>query len=264
MNKECLLAALVLSAALPLAAQFAGPRPGSMGPQGRHGFGSHKVVTSAPYSATVTNTVVQHLADGNTIQRTTTGQVARDSQGRTYEQQTINSGPLGNSGPRTVTFISDPVAGYSYVLLADKKIALRRPFHSFEAPNGSNGPGPGGPNRHHSNSANVTESDLGTDSSSGVIAQGKGVTRTIPAGAIGNAQPIVSTVQTWYSPDLQIVVKSVRNDPRFGQSTYALSNVSTKEPDASLFQVPAGYQVQDAPAHGPHGRDVPLSPPGQP
>ncbi|MGH9582251.1 MAG: hypothetical protein ACRD4O_04885, partial [Bryobacteraceae bacterium] len=78
------------------------------------------------------------------------------------------------------------------------------------------------------------------------------ITRTIPAGAIGNSQVISSVTQTWYSPALQIVVRSTRNDPRFGQSTYTLSNISQNEPDPGQFTVPAGYTVKDAP-HWRHG-----------
>ncbi|MBV9265244.1 MAG: hypothetical protein JO061_03655 [Acidobacteriaceae bacterium] len=259
-TKNTTVATLALCAALPLAAQFGGPPPGFIGGgPGRHEFGAHKVVKGAPYSATVTNTIVQRLADGNTIQRTTTGQVARDSLGRTYEQETISGGPLGNHGPKNLTFLADPVAGYAYVLDANKKTAFRRPFHPAESAAGA--PGPEGEAQRHWDSSKVTKSDLGSDSSSGVAAQGTNVVHTIPAGEIGNTAPIVSTVQTWYSSDLQIVVKSVRNDPRFGQSTFALSNVSTKEPDASLFQVPAGYSVQDALMHGPHGHDAGPPPP---
>ncbi len=103
-----------------------------MGPGGPHGFGDHhgKVVTGAPYTATVTNTMVQQLADGNTIQRTISGTVARDSMGRTYEQQTVPSGPFGQTGPNTMTFISDPVAGVSYVLDANTKTAIKHQLKS--------------------------------------------------------------------------------------------------------------------------------------
>jgi hypothetical protein len=69
------------------------------------------------------------LVDGDTIQRTTTAQVARDSRGRTYTQQTMTSGPwAADSSPKTVIFLFDPVAGYSYVLHPDKKVAMRRPI----------------------------------------------------------------------------------------------------------------------------------------
>ena len=259
-NSIPLMAALLI-ASLPMVAQFQGP-PGGFGPGGPHGFPGFrpgKVVTGAPYSATVTNTVLEQLAGGNSIQRTTTGQVARDSQGRTYEQLTINGGPLAQNGPKTLIFINDPVAGYSYVLNADSKTADRHVLHQRQG-NGSE------PNanwqKHQPDFSNVVQADLPADNSSGVTAQGKSITRTIPAGAIGNAKDIVVANQTWYSTDLQIVVKSIRNDPRFGQTTYALTNISTKDPDPSLFQVPAGYTVRDAPTHGSRAAHVPPPPPG--
>jgi hypothetical protein len=95
--------------------------------------------------------------------------------------------------------------------------------------------------------------DLGTQTIAGVNAQGKTVTHTVPAGAIGNAQPIVSTSETWYSPDLQVIVLAKRKDPRMGDSTYSLTNIQRAEPAASLFQVPSDYTIQDA-AAGRGGR----------
>src|SRR5579875_1927299 len=111
-------AALLLSA---LSFAQRGPGRGfgpGAGPGLGPGFGPHfgKVVTGEPYSATVTNQRNETLQDGNTVQQTTTTQVARDSQGRTYEQTTLTGGPLGaQNGPKTLVFLSDPVAGYSYV-----------------------------------------------------------------------------------------------------------------------------------------------------
>jgi hypothetical protein len=206
-----------------------------------------KVVTGAPYSADVSNQSVQSLTDGNTVQHSTTGHISRDSLGRTYSQETITGGPLGQQGPVVVTFINDPVAGYSYVLNANTKVATRRTVPkppSGTPPSGNPPNGPRGPR----DSANTTTTDLGTQTIGGVTAQGKSVTHTVPAGAMGNAQPIVSTSETWYSPDLQVIVVAKRNDPRMGQSTYSLTNIQRSEPAASLFQVPSDYTVQDAAA----------------
>ena len=220
-----------------------GPREFGMGMQ-MHG----KVVTGAPYSATFTNSSSETLADGNTIQHTTTGSVARDSQGRTYEQVTVSGGPMAQNGPATLTFINDPVAGYSYALNTTTKVAMRRAIK--QPPSGTNPPhkfgheGPGG------NADNRVETDLGTQSIGGVNATGKSVTHTIPAGAMGNAQPIVSMSETWYSPDLQIPVSAKRTDPRSGVTTYTLTNIQRAEPAATLFQVPSDYTLKDAPTHG--------------
>jgi hypothetical protein len=246
-----------------------GPRPGfragaGPGGPGGPGFGLHpgKVITGAPYSADVANSVVQTLSDGNSIQRSTTGHVARDAQGRTYSQETITGGMLAHNGPTTITFITDPVAGYAYVLNATTKVAMRRAIKAHpENPQKNSG----------SDSAsrpprpNVTSVDLGTQVVNGVSATGKSVTRTVPAGEMGNSQPIVSTSETWYSPSLQVVVSSKRVDPRMGTSTYALTNIQVAAPSAALFQVPADYTVQDAPKGGFGGRrgGPPSPPPAQ-
>ena len=228
-----------------------GPPPGRGGP-GRFGRmapgmggAPWKTVTGAPYSADVSDQTVQTLPDGNTIQRSTSGHVARDSQGRTYSQETITGGPLGQNGPVVITFINDPIAGYAYVLNANTKIATRRAIKASAERTRPEGAPQGGP-RGPRDSANVVVSDLGSQDVGGVKAQGKSVTHTIPAGAVGNAQPLVSSNETWYSPDLQVVVLAKRSDLRMGQSTYSLTNIQRAEPPASLFQVPSDYTVQDA------------------
>jgi len=223
---------------------------GRFGPGPGPGFGSFgKVVTGAPYSADVSDQSVQTLSDGNTVQHGTNGHIARDSQGRTYSQETITGGPLGQQGPVVVTFINDPVAGYAYVLNASTKVATRRAIPSKPATDNRPPGAPHGPR----DAANTTTTDLGTQTIAGVTAQGKSVTHTVPAGAIGNSQPIVSTSETWYSPDLQVIVLAKRVDPRVGHSTFSLTNIQRAEPAASLFQVPSDYTVQDA-AAGREGR----------
>jgi hypothetical protein len=219
-------------------------------PPGRHAFGPPgemlmhpgRVIAGAPYSADVSTSTTQTLSDGNTINRNTTGRVARDSQGRTYLQQNIQGGPWAQNGPTKITFISDPIAGYTYVLNPSTKVAMRREFkaHSEERP-------PWSRENSASEKKQRVEADLGQQTISGLSATGKSITRTTPAGAIGNAQPIVEKSEIWTAPDLQVVVLSKRTDPRFGVSTYALKNIQRDEPSASLFQVPANYTVEDAP-----------------
>ena len=96
--------------------------------------------------------------------------------------------------------------------------------------------------------ANRVESDLGTHTINGITVQGKSITHTIPAGAMGNAKPIVSTSETWISPDLQVPVMAKHTDPRSGTSVYTMTNIQRSEPPASLFQVPSDYTIQDAAA----------------
>src|SRR6201999_1439838 len=83
-----------------------------------------------------------------------------------------------------------------------------------------------------------TES-LGTKVIEGVQVTGTRSTSTIPAGTIGNDQDLNIIRETWYSPDLKLVVQSTQSDPRFGVTTYTLKNIQQGSPDATLFQVPA-------------------------
>src|SRR5215207_6786029 len=60
----------------------------------------------------------------------------------------------------------------------------------------------------------------------GVSAEGSRTTTTIPAGEIGNEQPIQIVDERWYSPELQVIVMTRHSDPRYGETTYRLTNIS--------------------------------------
>jgi hypothetical protein len=91
----------------------------------------------------------------------------------------------------------------------------------------------------------------------GVLATHTQVTEVIPAGAIGNVQPITTTRTTYVSPDLKLPVQIKTVDPRFGTRDMELTNISTGEPSAALFTVPSGYTIKRAGpemGRGPGGR----------
>jgi len=209
-----------------------------------------KTVTGAPFTASTSVQTSQTLADGNQIQHTSTGTLARDSQGRTRRDMTLPAiGPWTASGKPApqVSTINDPVAGVHYVLEADKKVA--RQFaagghgHGGKHHGAAAGAARGDSVRRGSDEANVVKTELGTQTINGVSATGTRTTRTIPAGAMGNTKPIVITVERWYSDDLQTVVMTKRSDPRTGDFVMQLTNIQRSEPEASLFQVPADYTV---------------------
>jgi hypothetical protein len=81
----------------------------------------------------------------------------------------------------------------------------------------------------------------------GLVVNGVRTTRTIPEGQIGNDKPISITTEVWTSPDLKMVVSSMRNDPRMGQHTFKLTNIVRAEPDPSLFTVPADFRIMEGP-----------------
>jgi TonB family protein len=93
---------------------------------------------------------------------------------------------------------------------------------------------------------NVETESLGKQMIEGVEAEGRRTVRTIPAGQIGNEQPIQIVHERWYSPELQVVVMTRNSDPRMGETTYRLTNISRTEPAATLFQVPTDYTIKEA------------------
>ncbi len=87
--------------------------------------------------------------------------------------------------------------------------------------------------------------DLGMKTIDGLEVKGTRVTQLIPVGREGNDRPLTVTTETWFCPDLKIMVESINDDPRSGTSTMELTNVDRGEPDPVLFQAPAGYTVKE-------------------
>jgi len=218
------------------------------GPAGRFGrgrfempFSGGKVVTGAPYSAQAVTEHIQTLADGNTIHTTTTANVYRDSQGRTRREQEIGAiGPwAAQGGPRKIISITDPVAGVVETLNPDTQVARQMPFRARAGQRRSSETA-----KQRPENPNVKTESLGTQVIGGVTAQGTRITRTIPAGQMGNQAPIVITIERWYSPELQTDVMRKELNPQFGQTTFQLTNIVRAEPDASLFQLPPNYTIK--------------------
>jgi hypothetical protein len=229
-------------------------------------------VENAPYSAEIVNEVTQELADGNRIERRTTGLAARDGRGRVRrEHQLASIGPVVPEGEARMVTISDPVARVHYSLDPVRKVAIRsRPPRGVRA-HRAQIDGPAGPMilnkgvgpevaldvRDEPEPPDVKTEQLGTKEYEGVRAEGTRAIATLPAGAIGNVRPIEIVSERWYSPELRVVVYSRRADPRFGETIYRLTNITRAEPDASLFQVPADYKREDV-------KPPPFEPPGDP
>ena len=93
----------------------------------------------------------------------------------------------------------------------------------------------------------ATTEDLGSQTMEGVFVTGVRTTHTIPAGQIGNDKPIAVVTEVWTSPDLKTIIYSKRSDPRTGELTFQLTNITRAEPDASLFTVPADFKLVEGP-----------------
>jgi len=83
----------------------------------------------------------------------------------------------------------------------------------------------------------VTE-DLGYQVINGVSAHGSRTTITIPVGQIGNDREIKVVSERWFSDDLGLLIKSTNNDPRFGETTFELTEILQGAQDPTLFEMP--------------------------
>jgi hypothetical protein len=244
---------------------------------------SRTPVLGAPYSAMITNESSQLLADGNRITQSSSGTMARDSQGRTRQDAPLPAiGNMAAANAPHFVFINDPVGEKTYTLNLTEKTA-----QSFAMPRAGSGTGVGigtGGSAEASafflklkqeaeasasgqtpeiatqkslimmdktkaetfgEATEVNTEDLGTQTMEGVLVTGTRTTKTIAAGQIGNEKPISIVIEVWTSPELKTVVMSKRSDPRMGEQTFRLTNIVRAEPDASLFTVPADFKVID-------------------
>ena len=219
-----------------------------------------RITKGAPYSGDATTEFTQVLGDGNRIQRKTVTRTFRDSEGRTRREQSTSV----NGVEKVSVTIVDPVAGASWVLDPENRTATQsRSFFAAGAGQRSGGGGRGGaapmpptvapgvapptmaPARVAEGDEQPAKEELGQKAIEGIMAEGSRTTTTIPAGKIGNAQPIKVVSEQWFSPDLQVIIMTRHADPRSGETLYRLTNIIRGEQDRSLFEVPADYTIQE-------------------
>jgi hypothetical protein len=194
-------------------------------------------VKGKPVSGKEIRCSTQTLSDGTLVTHSDTSYFFRDAKGR-----------MRAESPQTIEII-DPVAQVQYEVNRVERtyrrfnvgsepafISMAVSGKSYSTHVSSDPPRPGmapvGP-----------AASLGRQEVNGVMAVGSRVTIVIPAGSFGNDRDVKVVNERWYSDELQVLIKSVNNDPRFGINTYELTEINRAEPDRSLFDPPAGYTL---------------------
>lgn len=232
--------------------------------------------TDMPFSAEMITTQVQTLADGTQITRVSKQVQMRDSQGRTrteiYFSEDALAGDASGGQPMFLT-IFDPVANQFIHLDPRQKLATVSHFGPPPEPQASpsaaanpkartaaGGVGTGGAitavassappaaAQTHAARTKTEQSDtvenLGGQTIAGVYAEGRRETHVIPAGTEGNNRDITVVTETWVSPELNLDVLRRITDPRSGESTTEIKNLSRDEPAPELFAIPADYKIR--------------------
>jgi hypothetical protein len=266
------LAMIVSAQGPPPPGPFGDGGPGMGGPMagifefgGLMGGFAGKVVTGKPILAAITITHAETLP-GNSISNTTNGTFARSADGSTYRDVKMSAiGPWAVSGKaQELAFIKNIAKSTQYMINVTKGTYEAFPIREHKPPQGMKDR----LDLPDSNNESVTDNPNGTytDPVTNTVypVDDRKVTRTIPAGAIGNQFAIVITSERWYSSALDLLLEDTHTDPRFGTTTYRLSNIG-QSPASSLFiPDPSFTQVQGGGfGHDGHQRQGMLAPPPQ-
>jgi len=206
-------------------------------------------VTDEPYSADTQTEQLKTLSDGTRLHlKGITLKSYRDDAGRTRAEHfpLRTYGVEGGNEEPTSIVIRDPLAGTVYELNPRLHVAqLLSPVRqdlTDAVPSLIPTPEPA------ANMARpeIKTEDLGTQMIEGLLVYGTRITRTVPPGAQGNDQPLVTTTDRWVSRELSILVLMKSQSPTEGDETVRLVNISRDDPSPSLFQVPADYTIKRA------------------
>ena len=194
-------------------------------------------MANAPFTANVNTQWVRHLADGSNITLISHRAIARDAEGRVFEERRMFVPDDGKHEAVAYQIeISDPVAHVQYVCRVSGHACRLMQFAGRKFAGGAAaGQAPG-----------QTVENLGNQVVSGLDTVGSRETRILQTATIGNEAPILERREFWYSPKLGINLITRREDPRFStQQNFEVTDIALGDPDAKLFAPPDGFKIID-------------------
>ena len=217
---------------------------------GAHGGVLESIVippkVNAPFSLLLQTEWVRILPDGGTITTVNQRRIARDTEGRIYQERWFLVPKNGKEESQMTTIqIADSNSHtlYNCFMLDPKKqcvltIFTPSPNAIFKFHGQPSGPLP-------DNMGEAIHEDLGTQMVAGVETTGTRDTTIINAGLFGNDRKMTIEREFWYSPKLGFNLLSKRSDPRIGAQTFTATDLILSEPDPKLFDLPEGFKIVD-------------------
>jgi hypothetical protein len=197
---------------------------------------------NAPFTATAKTLWLRTLPDGSAVTNENARRVMRDAEGRIFQER-VTFVPVPNDGNRKprvhATDYQDPVEHTWYHCDTATKVCNLFEYH---APTSDAIARAG---LQADGTTFLNREDLGVDTFAGLDVQRSRETTTLYRESIGNTRTILRTVDYWYSPVLGVNVQVKRHDPRDGDQTLWLTDVSLSAPDPETFKVPTGYRIID-------------------
>jgi hypothetical protein len=202
-------------------------------------------VPNVPLTAVAELESTQVLDDGSSVGKKTFNNIARDSQGRIYNERRSMVPATSNATPELISFhIFDPTTRLNTFLNPDTHLAHQTVFQEralAQAMTASQGQG----SVVAVNRAGYQEQDLGTESMENVVVHGTRKTRTVSAASSGTGKPVIVADEYWYSDELRLNMLVKHDDPRTGLQTVTITKVDRSEPPAATFEIPADYKIVD-------------------
>lgn len=208
-------------------------------------------VPNAAFSADVTILSHQKLPDGTEVITTTINHIARDSQGRFYNERRRLVPTTFRGEPQLLeAHIFDPVTRvntyYDPAVHLARQTTLLPPVAARQMPTQPQIPAFAVPQTRPGVAPPViTQTDLGDQIMDNTTLHGTQKQRTIAAAASGTGQPVTITDEYWYAPDLFVYLIVKHDDPRTGEQIVAVTHIDRHEPPRERFEVPAGYKIVD-------------------
>ncbi|MGA2186210.1 MAG: hypothetical protein ABSH47_24610 [Bryobacteraceae bacterium] len=209
------------------------------------GGGAAGPVKGMPFSAQEITEKRLVLPNGSIRKESLTALISRDAEGRSRREvlPTVTPGQPPQPG---LTMISDPVAGYLYLLHPDKTALRSRLPGGGQLPTPPTAGGPAPPGAGVSLQPPSSPQELGERMIEGFLAKGTRTITTVPAGSAGNAQPVRMVTESWCAKELGAVVESSHSDPRVGEIVTRLKGIQQTHPPGNLFQVPHDFRILDS------------------
>ncbi len=200
-------------------------------------------IPNAPFSGTISVQRTAIRPDGGTAQFWSVRRIARDSQGRIYNEfRPLQPASVTAMPPVMTIHLYDPQSRQTEYLYPQSKVytatLVNRP------PRTDTTDGFASPSSQSTPPSDFTKTeDLGYRTMDGVEVHGVRVTQTLPPDVSGTGSEVVVTDEYWYSANLRLNLEIRHNDPRSGSVTMQVTDLNSNEPDPSLFTVPADYRM---------------------
>lgn len=215
------------------------------------GFGQElpvPVVSGHPFSGDEVTTRQRSVPNEIPVVPMETTRVYRDSAGRTRIDATLPRSPVCCT---RLVYIFDPIAGVHYFVSTEKKIVSR---HVYSIPAGQSIPTAEDPWKPSTTQffgafpePPAQFEPLGKQLVSKLVVEGRRTSRVWTAASKGSSSTPAGTAveESWYSPELQMMLIKQVYATSLGFSTTQLENIDRSEPDPALFQIPADYKIFD-------------------